>query len=45
MNIIANDGEERSRLSTLSLARAKEFSWEKTGLATREIIQNYLIKV
>ncbi|NES74634.1 MULTISPECIES: glycosyltransferase family 1 protein [unclassified Okeania] len=43
MNIIAKDGGERSRLSTLSLARAKEFSWKKTGLATREIIQNYLI--
>ncbi|MGD1808012.1 hypothetical protein ACP6PL_21615 [Dapis sp. BLCC M126] len=28
MNIFAKDGKERSRLSTLSLARAKEFSWE-----------------
>nr|WP_293107094.1 hypothetical protein [Okeania sp. SIO2F4] len=45
MNIIGNEREERSRLSTLSLARAKEFSWQKTGLATREIILNYLIQV
>ena len=41
MNIIANDPVERSRLMTLSLARAKEFSWEKTGLATRQIIQQF----
>ena len=43
MNIIAQDGGERSRLMSLSLARAKEFSWEKTGLATREIIQQFSV--
>lgn len=41
MNIIINDRVERSRLKTLSLARAREFSWSKTGLFTREVIQNY----
>ena len=41
MNIIAQDRGERSRLRTLSLARVKEFSWEKTGLATRQIIQQF----
>ena len=43
MNIIAQDRGERSRLRTLSLARVKEFSWEKTGLATREIIQQFSV--
>ena len=41
MNIIANDPVERSRLRTLSLARARELSWSKTGLSAREAIQNY----
>ena len=41
MNVIAQDRGERSRLRTLSLARVKEFSWEKTGLATRQIIQQF----
>ncbi|MDJ0518309.1 MAG: hypothetical protein QNJ74_19335 [Trichodesmium sp. MO_231.B1] len=41
MNIIAKDGRERSRLSSLSSARTKFFSWEKTGLATREVIQRW----
>ena len=41
MNVIAQDQGERSRLRTLSLARVKEFSWEKTGLATRQIIQQF----
>ena len=42
MTTIANDMVERSRLRNLSLARSQEFNWQKTGLATRAIIQNYM---
>lgn len=42
MTTLANDATERSHLRNLSLARAKEFSWQKTGLATSKIIQRYI---
>lgn len=42
MAAIATDNTLRSRLSHLSLARASQFSWEKTGKATSEILSNYL---
>ncbi len=42
MTTLANDPIERSRLRNLSLARAREFSWQKTGLATSQVIQNYM---
>ncbi len=42
MQALATDSELRSRLRTLSLNRASHFSWEKTGLATVEVLQRYL---
>lgn len=42
MEAIATDNNLRSRLSHLSLARASEFSWEKTGKATVKVLSNYL---
>ena len=42
MQIIATDTELRARLSTQSITRAKQFSWEKTGLATVEVLKKYL---
>jgi glycosyltransferase involved in cell wall biosynthesis len=42
MQAIAKDSELRSRLSLLSLQRASQFSWAKTGQATLEILQKYL---
>lgn len=42
MELLATDAAERSRLRNLGLARAGQFSWEKTGQATAEIIENYL---
>lgn len=42
MKLLATDGEGRSRLRHLGLVRASQFSWEKTGKATAEIIENYL---
>ncbi|HBE20419.1 MAG TPA: mannosyltransferase [Cyanobacteria bacterium UBA11149] len=42
MEAIARDNNLRSRLSHLSLARASQFSWEKTGKATREILAKYI---
>lgn len=42
MTAIVTDNNLRSRLSHLSLARANQFSWEKTGKATREILANYI---
>ncbi|PZO35887.1 MAG: mannosyltransferase [Pseudanabaena frigida] len=42
MQAIANDAGLRSHLSELSLARASQFSWEKTGRATLEVLQRFL---
>lgn len=41
MTAIAEDSQLRSRLSFLSLQRAKQFSWEKTGQATLEILRTF----
>ncbi len=42
MRIIAEDREVRSHLSSQGINRANQFSWEKTGLATAEILSRYL---
>ena len=42
MHALANDSILRSRLRTLSLNRASQFSWAKTGQATVEVLQRYL---
>ena len=42
MSEIAEDSKTRSRLSYLSLERAKLFSWEKTGKATQEVLQKFI---
>jgi len=39
MHTIATDRELRDRLSAQSITRAKQFSWEKTGLATVEVLK------
>ncbi|MDZ8053670.1 MAG: glycosyltransferase family 4 protein [Aulosira sp. ZfuVER01] len=42
MQAVANDSNLRSHLSTQGIARANQFSWEKTGQATAEILSRYL---
>jgi glycosyltransferase involved in cell wall biosynthesis len=42
MNAVATDSALRSRLRTLSLNRANQFSWAKTGQATVEVLNAYL---
>lgn len=42
MQTIAEDSTLRSHLSYLSLQRANQFSWAKTGQATVEVLQSYL---
>jgi glycosyltransferase involved in cell wall biosynthesis len=42
MQAVANDSELRSHLSTQGITRAKQFSWEKTGQATAEVLSRYL---
>ncbi|MFP4120225.1 MAG: glycosyltransferase family 4 protein [Coleofasciculus sp.] len=42
MHSIATDSQLRSRLSTLGLQRARQFSWAKTGQQTVEVLGNYL---
>ncbi|MFN5139146.1 MAG: glycosyltransferase family 4 protein, partial [Pseudanabaena sp.] len=42
MQAIANDLGLRSQLSELGLARAKQFSWEKTGQATVEVLMRFM---
>ncbi len=42
METIAESVELRSQLSQLGLIRAAEFSWQKTGLATVEVLSRYL---
>ncbi|WP_242063159.1 glycosyltransferase family 4 protein [Nostoc sp. FACHB-892] len=41
MQAIATDSVLRSRLRTLGLNRASQFSWTKTGLATTEVLKQY----
>ena len=42
MQIVAEDMKVRSHLSTQGINRANQFSWEKTGLATTEVLLRYL---
>jgi glycosyltransferase involved in cell wall biosynthesis len=42
MQQIAEDREMRSQLSLLGLKRAQQFSWEKTGLATVEVLKQFI---
>lgn len=42
MQAIANDTGLRSHLSQLGLQRATQFSWEKTGQATVEVLKRFL---
>jgi glycosyltransferase involved in cell wall biosynthesis len=42
MQAVATDSALRSRLRALGLNRANQFSWEKTGQATVEVLQQFL---
>ena len=42
MKTLINDGGARSQLRTAGLARASQFSWQKTGQATTELLLQYL---
>ncbi|MCG6134912.1 MAG: glycosyltransferase family 4 protein [Nostoc sp. LLA-1] len=42
MQMIAEDMQVRSHLSTQGINQANQFSWEKTGLATAEVLSRYL---
>ncbi|TYQ26988.1 glycosyltransferase family 4 protein [Pseudanabaena sp. UWO311] len=42
MQAISNDSGLRSKLSLLGLARASQFSWEKTGKATVEVLKQFM---
>ncbi|MEA5570001.1 glycosyltransferase family 1 protein [Calothrix sp. UHCC 0171] len=42
MQQMINDEEMRSHFSKLGLERAKKFSWEKTGLATVEVLTRFI---
>ncbi|MTJ08643.1 glycosyltransferase family 1 protein [Anabaena sp. UHCC 0204] len=42
MQTIVNDSETRKQLLEKGLKRANQFSWEKTGLATVEVLKQYL---
>ncbi len=42
MRTIATDSALRQQLWTQSISRASQFSWEKTGLATVEVLSRYL---
>ncbi len=42
MQAVADDSNLRSRLSIQGIARANQFSWEKTGQATAEVLSRYL---
>jgi hypothetical protein len=41
MQELATDTKARSHLRELGLARAKQLSWEKTGLETAAILDRY----
>jgi glycosyltransferase involved in cell wall biosynthesis len=42
MQILGTDAQARSRLSHQGIIRAQQFSWDKTGQATMEVLKNYL---
>jgi len=42
MQTIINDSQVRSHLSQKGIARANQFSWEKTGEATVEVLRKYI---
>jgi glycosyltransferase involved in cell wall biosynthesis len=42
MQTIINDSQVRSHLSQKGIARANQFSWENTGLATVEVLKRYI---
>ncbi len=42
MQMVANDSGLRSQLSQRGLARSHQFSWERTGIATMEILQQFM---
>jgi glycosyltransferase involved in cell wall biosynthesis len=42
MAMVATDATARSQLRTASLNRVRQFSWQKTGQATVEVLQQYL---
>lgn len=42
MQDLALDSQMRSQLSQLSLRQARQFSWTKTGKATKEVLEQYL---
>ncbi|MDM3862904.1 MAG: glycosyltransferase family 1 protein [Aphanizomenon gracile PMC644.10] len=42
MQAIINDSELRKQLSEKGLKRVNQFSWEKTGVATVEVLKEYL---
>ncbi|WP_392533942.1 glycosyltransferase family 4 protein [Nostoc sp. C117] len=42
MQAIATDAELRSRLSSLGITHSQQFSWEKTGKATAEVLSRYV---
>lgn len=42
MQTVATNSQVRSNLKTASLAQADRFSWQKTGSATANILQQYL---
>ncbi len=42
MQTIINNSELREQLSEKGLKRANQFSWEKTGIATVEVLKKYL---
>lgn len=41
MNQIAQDSLMRAQLSILSLQQAQKFSWTKTGVATKEVLEQF----
>lgn len=42
MEVLANHSTARSRLRELGLKRASQFSWEKTGQATIDVLKRFL---
>ena len=42
MTDLVENEQMRSHLSNLGLQQAKKFSWDKTGKATKEVLQKYL---
>lgn len=42
MQAIATDSALRSRLSSQGITHSQQFSWEKTGKATSEVLSRYL---